>query len=95
MGERKVLNAIGDAIADIRSTLIDRGWFGQEARIRQQWNELGYKNDEGPSRFLGPEHFVWPEGSKGHEKYGSFERDWAPREPAERAQQNQDIEIDR
>lgn len=97
MGERRVLDAIGEAIADIRSTLIERGWFGQEARIQQQWNELGHDCNDGLSRFLGPEHFVWPEGSLGHTKYGSFERDWAAREPDETtvAQHGQDIGIDR
>lgn len=29
MGERGILDEIGDALADVRSKLIDEGWFGR------------------------------------------------------------------
>lgn len=29
MGERDLWNVLGDAIADVRSKLIDEGWFGR------------------------------------------------------------------
>ncbi|MFN7388404.1 hypothetical protein [Brevundimonas sp.] len=72
MGERSLWGVVGDAVADIRSKLIDEGWFGRRVGERpgggmgQGW--------EGPTIHDTPRDL--PRGP-------SFEEAWAVREPAE------------
>jgi len=79
MATREPFNLVGflfgaffQAVEDARVQLVERGWFGHEARIQHQWHQLGYSRDEMPSRFIGPEHFVWAPGSPEHAKYSSL-----------------------
>lgn len=84
MGERGIWGAAGDALADIRSKLIDEGWFGRRGpstgqNLAQDWG--------GPSIHDTPSDL--PRGP-------SFEEAWAVREPASHEMDRaQEIGIDR
>lgn len=86
MGERNILDEIGDALADARSKLIDEGWFGRRAP-NTPGRDLG-REWGGPSIHDTPGDL--PRGP-------GFEDGWAAREPDETtvAQHGQDIGIDR
>lgn len=83
-GERGLWGAMGDAVADIRSKLIDEGWFGRRVGERpggglaDGWN--------GPSIHNTPRDL--PRGP-------SFEEAWAVREPAEQPGHERDVGMDR
>lgn len=84
MGERGLWGAAGDALADIRSKLIDEGWFGRRGpstgqNLAQDWG--------GPSIHDTPGDL--PRGP-------GFEEAWAVREPASGdMDRTQEIGIDR
>ncbi|WP_421729378.1 hypothetical protein [Brevundimonas sp.] len=83
MGERGLWGAAGDAIADIRTKLIDEGWFGRRAasggqNLAQEWG--GPSIHDTPGAMAG--------GS-------SFEEAWAVREPTSDGERAQEIGIDR
>ena len=69
MGERGLWGAVGDAVADIRSKLIDEGWFGRRVGDRPG----GAQGWDGPTIHDTPRDL--PRGP-------SLEEAWALREPA-------------
>lgn len=84
MGERGLWEALGDAVADIRSKLIDEGWFGRRAGERPGGGQgLGW---DGPSIHDTPRDL--PRGP-------SFEEAWAVREPAASPESGLEPGIDR
>ena len=86
MGERGIFDEIGDALAGMRTALIDEGWFGRRAP-NAPGRDLG-REWGGPSIHDTPGDL--PRGL-------SFEEGWAARAPGEPpvAPHDQDIGIDR
>lgn len=67
---------LSHAVQDIRSKLIDEGWFGRRAAPPSQFdaNPLGW--DRAPER-----ETIWTDRSGSQRQ--SFEEAWAPRDPSE------------
>jgi hypothetical protein len=86
MGERNLGQAVGDAVADIRSKLIDEGWFGRR----------------GPSAAVTPSGWPPLEPEPHHPRLNhelgdflSFDEAWATREPADgRPERDKELGLD-
>lgn len=82
MGERGILDEIGDALADVQAKLIEEGWFGRRTPTAQG-RDLG-REWSGPSIHDTPGDL--PRGP-------GFEEAWAPHDGA--AEHSPDTGIDR
>lgn len=86
MSERDVAKGIGDAVADVRSKLIDEGWFGRRGPSASSPSaDLGWELDAPKPRTMDDLRALQ-----------SFEDAWATREPPiDKLDPDYDLGIDR